>query len=179
MKRKNKSIFDKLFGGIEERLLKENEEYYEDDEVYEDDYVEDGDDYEYEEEGEYEEGEEGAEEEENNYPVEKKNLEIDLVERDNDLIVYAPIPGISSDDLDISITHDSITIRTTQETESEHEDGDFIYKEISRGQMSRTITLPAEVEVDSADANIKDGQLKIILPKINKEKKRKLQIKKK
>ena len=180
MKRKNKSIFDRFFRSIENKLLKDNEEYYEEDDevVYEDEYVEDGDDYEYEDDYKNN-GDANNSSEEGNYPVEQRSLDIDLVERDNDLIIYAPIPGISPDDVDISITHDSITIKTTQETTHAHEENDFIYQEITRGQMSRTITLPVEVEVDSADANIQNGELKIILPKINKDKKRKLQVKKK
>jgi HSP20 family protein len=56
-------------------------------------------------------------------------------------------------------------------------DNDYVHREVSWGSFSRTISLPAEVEVEEADASERHGILTIRLPKIDKERQTKLQVK--
>ncbi len=90
---------------------------------------------------------------------------VDLVERDKEIVIRAELPGVDKDNLDISLTDDSVTINATTSKESEEEKGDYHRREISRGSFSRTLALPSAVKADDTKASFKDGVLELILQK--------------
>jgi HSP20 family protein len=87
------------------------------------------------------------------------------------------IAGVKPSDVDVDITRDSITLKATRQDEHEIEDENFHQRELYWGTFARTIALPEEVDVDLADAKEKHGLLVITLPKLDKNRKTKLQIK--
>jgi HSP20 family protein len=87
------------------------------------------------------------------------------MDRDKEVVVRAKLPGVEKDDLDISLTDDSVTIKASTRQESDEEEGDYHHREISRGSFSRTIALPASVQGDQAKAQFKDGILELTLSK--------------
>jgi HSP20 family protein len=87
------------------------------------------------------------------------------------------VAGVKPDDLDISITRDMITIKGKRETEREILDEDYFHRELYWGSFSRTIMLPAEIEVEEAEAVEKHGLLILKLPKIDKHKQTRLKVK--
>lgn len=93
---------------------------------------------------------------------------VDVVERDSEVLVRAEVPGVGKDDLDISISEDSVTIRGKSRHEEKEEKGDYRRVEISRGEFSRTVYLPAGVDGSKAKAKFKDGILDLTLPKLKK-----------
>lgn len=104
-------------------------------------------------------------------------LTVDVYQTDSDIVIRALVAGVRPDDLDIAITRDMVTIQGKRVDQKEsHEDG-FIYRELYWGSFARTIVLPAEVDVDSAEANEKHGLLTIKLPKLNKDRQTKLKVK--
>ncbi len=92
--------------------------------------------------------------------------QIDVIDRDDNILVRAAIPGVKKEDLEVSTTDHTVTIRgsTSHETKEE-EKGEFYRHEIISGNFLRTITLPASVDESKAKAVFKDGLLELTLPK--------------
>lgn len=101
---------------------------------------------------------------------------VDVVDREEDIVVRAEIPGIKKEDLDVSLTDDTVTIKGTTSHEEKEERGEYFRQEISRGAFSRTVGLPGEVESDKAKASFSDGVLEVTLPKAAKSKRRRVEI---
>lgn len=108
----------------------------------------------------------------------EKQLSVDLVNTPDDIVITAAIPGVEQDEIDISVTREVVTITVGSAKIREEYDGEYFYQEVFWGSQARTIVLPQEVEVDEAKADIKNGILTIILPKIDKERKTKLKVSK-
>jgi len=107
---------------------------------------------------------------------EEGELAIDLYETQENLVLQAVIGGMKANDLDISITNDMITIRGERKREENGKIDKFYYEECFWGVFSRSIILPQEINADKAKAIIKNGLLTIILPKLEKTKKKVLEI---
>jgi HSP20 family protein len=110
-------------------------------------------------------------------PFEGKMPKVDVIERDDEVVVKAELPGVDKKDLDVSVTENSVTIKGTTSHEEKEEKGDYYRSEISRGAYARTVSLPAYVDADKAKASFKDGVLELKLPKVEKAKRRSIEIK--
>ena len=110
-------------------------------------------------------------------PFEGKIPKVDVIERDEEVVVKAEIPGVEKKDLDVSVTENSVTIKGTISREAKEEKGDYYRCEISRGAYARTVGLPSYVDADKAKATFKDGVLELTLPKVEKSKRRSIEIK--
>ena len=97
---------------------------------------------------------------------------IDVVERDEEIVVRAEVPGIKKDDLDVSVTENTVTIRGSKKEESKEEKDEYYRCEIAQGDFSRTVTLPGNVDTDKVSASFDDGMLELKLPKVNKARRR-------
>ena len=109
--------------------------------------------------------------------MEEGELAIDVYQTNKDLIIQSAIAGVDLEDLDISIERDIITIRGGREKPFE-ENGDYFIQECFWGPFSREIILPAEADPGRATAEMKNGVLTIRIPKILRETKKKIVIKK-
>ena len=101
---------------------------------------------------------------------------LDVIDRDNEVVVKAEVPGVKKEDLEISVTGDLFTIKGQTKREEKEEKGDYYRSEVSQGSFSRTVTLPAMVDEAGAQAQLKDGVLEVTLPKTEKSKKRAIKI---
>ncbi len=90
---------------------------------------------------------------------------VDLIDRENEIVVRAELPGIQKEDVSISLTADSITIEAQSRKEAAEEKGDYRRREISASAFSRTIWLPSGVDAEAAKAAFQDGILEVTLPK--------------
>jgi len=104
-------------------------------------------------------------------------LAIDVFQTPDALVVESPIAGVNSEDLDINITNESVTIRGRREHRTDIKDADYFYQECYWGRFSRSIILPQEIDPDKAEAGIRNGVLTIILPKVKRQKTKKLKVK--
>jgi len=102
---------------------------------------------------------------------------IDVVERDDEIVVRAELPGVDKKDLDVSLTDDTVTIKASTRKESQEEKGDYHRREISTGYLSRTISLPAGVNGNACKAEFKDGLLELKIPKQEKAKRIQVDVK--
>lgn len=108
---------------------------------------------------------------------EEGQLTVDVYQTSNEIILQAFTSGIKTDDLDISITQDMITIKGKREDHRRVEREDFFCQELYWGSFSRKITLPHEVDPDEAEATLKNGILTVKLPKLDRERVQKLKVK--
>ncbi len=100
-------------------------------------------------------------------------LAIDVYQTANDLVIQSAIAGVKPENLDITLEKDIITIKGVREKPFE-EEGDYFSQECFWGPFSREVILPAEVDPNRATAEMRDGILTIRIPKILREKKRKI-----
>ena len=110
-------------------------------------------------------------------PFEGKMPKVDVIERDDEVVVKAELPGVDKKDLDVSVTENSVTIKGSTSHEEKEEKGDFYRCEISRGAYLRTVGLPSNIDADKAKATFKDGVLELTLPKVEKSKRRTVEVK--
>jgi len=95
-------------------------------------------------------------------------MPIDMFERQDELIVMAAVPGAKPEDVDISVTSDTLTIRATIHGEMEKEEAanwNWYLHELQSGQFTRTVSLPFPVSPDQAEAKFENGLLRLRLPK--------------
>ena len=109
-------------------------------------------------------------------PFQGKMPKVDVIERDDEVVVKAELPGVEKKDLDVSVTENSVTIKGTTSHEAKEEKGDYYRCEISRGAYARTVALPSYVDADKAKASFKDGVLELKLPKVEKSKRRTVEV---
>ena len=108
---------------------------------------------------------------------EEAELTVDLYQTPTEIVVKTIVAGVKPEDLDIAITRDMVTIKGKREGERFIKDEEYFHKELYWGSFSRSIMLPAEVQVDEAEATEKHGLLTIRLPKIDKNRQTKLRVK--
>ena len=104
-------------------------------------------------------------------------LNVDVYQTTKEVIIEAMVAGVKPEDLHINITRDIVTIKGKREGNSQISEEDYFYREVYWGSFSRTISLPHEIETEGAEAVEKHGLLIIRLPKIDKEKNRKVNVK--
>ncbi len=101
---------------------------------------------------------------------------VDILDHDNEIEVQAALPGVKKEDLDVTVNHQTITIRTSTKTEKK-EEGKYFRREITRGEYQRTLSLPDNVDGDHAKASFQDGILKVTIPKTEKGRRKTIEVK--
>ncbi len=112
--------------------------------------------------------------------VDKRNSDypaINVWDADEKIIITSELPGINSDQIDVSLTGKELTISVNAENPDE-EDGkrNYLRREIKRRSFSRKIDLPCEIDADQINARLEKGILAIQLKKHEREKARKIAI---
>jgi HSP20 family protein len=90
---------------------------------------------------------------------------INVYETDDEVVVSAPLPGLKAEDVDISITGETLTIKGEFKEKEEKKAKAYHLHEQRYGSFERTLNLPSKVEVDKAKADFENGILSITLPK--------------
>jgi HSP20 family protein len=101
---------------------------------------------------------------------------IDVHETPDELVVTAALPGVKADDLEITITGQTLTLRGELKADETVERDQYLYRERRYGAFSRSLQLPTRVEGDKADADFADGILTLRIPKAEEVKPRQIRI---
>ena len=109
-------------------------------------------------------------------PFEGRAPSVDVVDRDKEVFVKAELPGVDKNDVEITLTGNSVSIKGSTRAEEKEEEGDYHRCEISQGSFSRTLSLPSEVDPDKAKAKFKHGVLKLTIPKVKKSTHKKITV---
>jgi len=106
-----------------------------------------------------------------------EDLDLDMYQTKDEVIVKAGVPGIKPEDIDISVTGDTLTIKGEFKQEEKVEQDRYFYQERRFGQFCRQVTLPVQVKVDQAQAEFEHGVLTLKLPKSEQAKSKSIKIK--
>jgi HSP20 family protein len=104
-------------------------------------------------------------------------LPLDVYQTDENVIVKASAPGLKPDDLDISITGETLTIQGETSEEKEEKGTQYYLKERRASRFSRSITLPTMVKAEEASAEFENGVLTLTLPKVEEVKPKTITVK--
>jgi HSP20 family protein len=97
-------------------------------------------------------------------PLSRFTPRVDVIEEDEDVRIDVEAPGMSADDLTVTIDERSVVIRGEKKPEKRESKG--IHRaERAFGAFRRVVPLPVEVDKDAAEATFKNGVLTIIIPK--------------
>ena len=165
---------------LDDEAEKELEELLDDEELEEDE----DDDEEEEDEDESEDGEEPEKVSKTKKPdFSLKNLggpegelAVDVYQTAKDVVIEAAIAGVDSDELDIFIESDTVTIKGERSGCAIDHDKSYFYQECYWGAFQRRIILPEEVDASRAKAELKKGILCIRIPKTERKKRRKIDV---
>lgn len=105
-------------------------------------------------------------------------LPLDVYTTPDQLVVEAALPGLAPEQVEITLTGNSLTISADTQPRAEDRSAqrEYLYQEIRRGAVSRTVTLPAELETDKAVAAFEHGLLRLSIPKAERTKPRRITI---
>ena len=100
-----------------------------------------------------------------------------MVQTDEAVVIKASIPGIKPDDINISITGDTLTIRGETKEDEKFNNSEYQIREMRFGSFARSILLPSRIVSDKASAEFENGVLKLTLPKAEEVKPKTITIK--
>ncbi|MEM5773544.1 MAG: Hsp20/alpha crystallin family protein [Anaerolineaceae bacterium] len=100
----------------------------------------------------------------------------DIFETEGQVIVIADMPGVSETSIDITLEKNTLTIRGFVQPES-HPDYTLSYAEYGVGDYERSFVLSNKIDQDHIEASVKNGVLRLLLPKQEEAKARKIQVK--
>ncbi|MGE5263636.1 MAG: Hsp20/alpha crystallin family protein [Acidobacteriota bacterium] len=105
------------------------------------------------------------------------DLAVDLFETKDDVVVTATLPGVKPEDVELTITGETLSIRGETKEEKETKDENYIRRERRYGSFSRSIQLPAGLQTDKAEASFENGVLTLKLPKSEQVKPKSIKVK--
>jgi HSP20 family protein len=104
-------------------------------------------------------------------------LPLDVYTTPEEIVIIASLPGLTPDEVDVTIDDDRLTIRG--ELRPPLENVDYLFQERAYGPFSRTLTLNVPVETDAAEAVFENGVLTLTLPKAEESKPKTIEVKRK
>jgi HSP20 family protein len=102
---------------------------------------------------------------------------IDMVDRKDELIVRADLPGLEQKDVEVTVEDRTLTIRGERKAEKEAKEEDYYACERWAGVFFRSLTLPPGVDAEKVRAAFRNGVLEIHLPKTKEAKAKRIDIK--
>ena len=102
---------------------------------------------------------------------------IDIVEEKDNYVVRVDLPGLSKDDVSVTLQDNFLTIKGERKAEAESKDANYYRRERVYGSFSRTFELPGTVDPKKIDAHFRDGVLHVTLPKTAEPKPKQIEVK--
>jgi HSP20 family protein len=102
---------------------------------------------------------------------------MNVTEDKDSYYVRAELPGLKADDLDISVTGDTLSISGERKIPAEDERAQYHRREREAGKFSRIVSLPAQVDTGKVEARCTDGVLTVILPRAEAAKPKQIAVK--
>jgi len=102
---------------------------------------------------------------------------LDVHQTADEIVVTAALPGLKAEDVDITITGQTLSIRGEFKAHEEVTRDQYLYRERRFGTFHRQLQLPVRVQGDAATATFEDGVLRLSIPKAEEVKPRQIQVK--
>lgn len=91
--------------------------------------------------------------------------QMDVIDRDNDVLIRVELPGVEKKDLEISVSDSTLVIKGAVNREIKEQKKYYFRSEIAQGNFSRSLSIPSSVDSSRINASLKDGILEIVLAK--------------
>ncbi len=106
-----------------------------------------------------------------NTPVKKEvgQLSVDIYHTDKEIVVLAPIAGVSKEDIHLSVTDDVFVIKGSRPAQEDVPEENYYTRECFWGDFSRSIVLPLEADGKNISASFENNVLEIRIPKVKQE----------
>ena len=104
------------------------------------------------------------------------NPSIDIYENKDQIVLEAELPGMNPDDVELTVENNVITLRGERQFEKKDDADNYHRVERSYGSFTRSFTLPQTVSAEGANAEYKNGVLRVTLPKREETKARRIQV---
>jgi HSP20 family protein len=101
---------------------------------------------------------------------------MDVYEEDDKIVVEAHLPGLKPDDLEVHVERGVLTISGRTEAEQERKERNYLLREKRVGRFTRSIQLPASSTSDPSEATFEQGVLRLVFPKAEEAKPRRIQL---
>ena len=99
---------------------------------------------------------------------------INLTEDNDNYYLRAELPGVNNEEIEIEATGTTLSLSGERKIPAENEDSKYHRREREAGKFSRMVSLATEIDSDMIEANLTNGILKVLLPKAEKAKPRKI-----
>ena len=109
--------------------------------------------------------------------ISMKAPSLDVFEEKDEIVVKADLPGMSKDEIEVTVAGNVVTIKGEKKKEEEVKEKDYYRRERSYGSFVRSVELPCDIKSDQIKANFKDGVLEVRMPKTEEAKKQSISIK--
>jgi HSP20 family protein len=104
------------------------------------------------------------------------NISLDVVQRPDEIVVKASIPGIKPEAVDLAIEDNILTLRTDRKPDFEDDKSVYLVQERPTGSFYRALRLPETVDANKVQSTYENGVLTIVLPKAEEKKKKQIKI---
>lgn len=104
-------------------------------------------------------------------------LAVDVYQTKENVVIKAPIAGVTPDNIDIEVAEDVVTIRGERKDDAEVDREHYYVQECYWGSFSRSVILPTSTIAEKAAASLKDGVLTLTIPKVAQDKVKKIKVK--
>lgn len=104
------------------------------------------------------------------------NISLDVVQRPDELVVKASIPGVNPETIDLAIEDNILTLRADKKPDFEDEKSVYLVQERPTGSFYRALRLPETVDGNKVQSTYENGVLTIVLPKAEEKKKKQIKI---
>jgi HSP20 family protein len=104
------------------------------------------------------------------------NIAMDVVQRPDEILVKASIPGVKPETIDLAIEDDVLTLRAERKPEFEDDKSIYLIQERATGSFYRALRLPDTVDANKIQSTYENGVLTISLPKAEEKKKKQIKI---
>jgi HSP20 family protein len=101
---------------------------------------------------------------------------VDVAESDGEVVVKMEVPGVEKDKLHLTVADDRLTVRGESRKETEEKRKNYYRQEIQYGAFQRSVPLPVEVDAAKASAELKNGMLKVTIPKSKQPKAQEIKV---
>jgi HSP20 family protein len=104
------------------------------------------------------------------------NPAVDLYETDDHFVIKAELPGVDKNDIKVDLKDRMLTLSGERSHNNEVKEKNYYRKERTYGKFQRTFSLPADVDADGITAELKDGVLRVEVPKPENQKARQVTV---
>jgi HSP20 family protein len=104
-------------------------------------------------------------------------IRVDVRQDGDDLVIHADVPGLSREDIDITVENNVLTVSGSYNKESEEENARYHIRERRHGSFSRSFRLPQSADGEKVEASLTNGVLTLRVPTREEAKPRKIEVK--